>query len=815
MNRFFISFILLFFALSSSLLGQIKIHKTFSSSDGLVQSQISDILQDSYGYIWFATMGGVSRWDGVNFENFTTKNGLSATQVLDMVEGTDSTMYFCTFGKGITTFKNNKFDTLTTNDGLLSNFVSRVFIHNNQIYAVSGGDLQLYQKHHFVNFGKELGIPTLPISDIIFSDNGEIILGTFSGIYFYNNGLQKHYTSKDGLNSNYVTRILIDDKNNIIVGTDKGPNKITNGIVSTVYFNNKPINAFIQDVYGTDNNEIFYASAKGVYKEKNNKVTLIDDQNGLTNNVTWKIFEDKNHLLYFGSNGFGFSIYENEKIINYKDFPGISSNIITSIMQSKNGYFIISTPKSVFYFNPIKNKIIKHFPNLATGSIYTVNEFLDDQVFITTEQGYIKINKNKKSKFLVENSGLLSRVHCAVESFNNNIYFGTPNGIVILSNNKTTRLTKKDGLPSNYILSLYFTKDSTLLIGTHGQGMSFYKNGKFNNISKKDGLSNGTVQCFLERQDKSIWVGTNNGGINILKNNTIFTVSSENGLLSDNIIALNEDSNERIYVTTHKGINIIEFIENSMKIRSITENDGLISNDCSPNATIVDKNGNVWIGTSSGLSKYNPNYDNPIKSPPPIYITGFEIFNISQNLQEFNKNPSLTYDQNYLKFIYSGINISSPLKTMYQYRLSGVDKNWVTSKVNNVQYTNLRDGEYIFEVKARNEWGYWSKPVSLAFIIAPAWYNTWWFYSLIIIAVGSLISFAASYRYRNLLAVEKIRTKISADLHDSIGSGLSEITILSELLISQPNPNVNDLQKGLKNISVTARSLVGNMSDIV
>jgi signal transduction histidine kinase len=86
---------------------------------------------------------------------------------------------------------------------------------------------------------------------------------------------------------------------------------------------------------------------------------------------------------------------------------------------------------------------------------------------------------------------------------------------------------------------------------------------------------------------------------------------------------------------------------------------------------------------------------------------------------------------------------------------------------------------------------------------------------LAFIAIGSIIAFIVSYRYRQLLEVEKIRTKISADLHDSIGSGLSEITILSEILNRQPNVKQEDLQSGLKNISVTARSLVGNMSDIV
>ncbi|MCB0731546.1 MAG: hypothetical protein KDC88_10970, partial [Ignavibacteriae bacterium] len=91
---------------------QIKIHKSYSTEDGLVQGQVNDILQDKLGYIWIATQDGVSKWDGNYFQNFTTKNGLATSYVLDIEEGPDSTLYFATYGGGITTYKNGIFDTL-------------------------------------------------------------------------------------------------------------------------------------------------------------------------------------------------------------------------------------------------------------------------------------------------------------------------------------------------------------------------------------------------------------------------------------------------------------------------------------------------------------------------------------------------------------------------------------------------------------------------------------------------------------------------------------------------------------------------------
>ena len=270
----------------------------------------------------------------------------------------------------------------------------------------------------------------------------------------------------------------------------------------------------------------------------------------------------------------------------------------------------------------------------------------------------------------------------------------------------------------------------------------------------------------------------------------------------------------RIFLSTFKGLNIIQNLYDSLLIRGITNKDGLISNDCIINGSYMDNSGSLWIATQNGITKYNPNSDEINDSPPKIYFSGFQIFNEDYPLNNFFKNPNFSYDQNYLKFIYTGINLSAPEQILYKYRMSGVDKDWVNSADDFANYTSLDDGDYSFEVKARNEWGYWSEPVQLMFTINPAWWETWWFYTASILSLGALIAFVASYRYRHLLAVEKVRTKISEDLHDNIGSGLAEISFLTEMVKSQVKENDN-ANKGLNNITGISNTLIDDMRDIV
>ncbi|MCB0732875.1 MAG: hypothetical protein KDC88_17780, partial [Ignavibacteriae bacterium] len=192
-------------------------------------------------------------------------------------------------------------------------------------------------------------------------------------------------------------------------------------------------------------------------------------------------------------------------------------------------------------------------------------------------------------------------------------------------------------------------------------------------------------------------------------------------------------------------------------------------------------------GTSSGLSKYNPYFDKPNLSTTPVYLTGIEIFNKPISINKFLIKPELKHDENYINFIYTGINIPNSHKTLYRYKLSGVDNDWVTSKKKNVQYTSLDDGNYTFEVKAKNDWGYWSEPAKLSFTINPAWWETWWFISSLGFLFTAFIykaykdrisklekeAFAQiDFSRRLIISQEEERKRIAAGLHDSLGQNL-------------------------------------------
>lgn len=856
--------ILFLFFIACSVFGQIKIHKYLSAQDGLANNMVHRIMCDSQGYMWFGTFNGVSRWDGNNFKNITKSNGLISSPVIDLIESDDGTMYFSNYTKGIISYKNGVLDTIDTDDGLGGNMVIRIRKYKgNPIFFSKKA--QLYKNDSLIDINYKIPKITTRASDFLEDEDGTYgasrDASIYAGFYAKDKYVDSLFTKKDGLISNQVDLIEKDHSGDILIATSKGPNKYIEGKIHSIQYNGKDIIGVTNDLHVGLDGTNYYAGDYGVAVEKYGIIELLTTENGLLENEVIAIGEDKNGTIYFGHDNSGISIYNPDRFTNYISYNNPSNFAANSIIETKSKNILLGTKNGVSIIDEEKitatdQKILN---SLEGEFILTMKMNKDGKIVFGTKKGFGIYDKGILSKYNFDRISFYQDINAIEFSPDGDILLAerrlgllifTPeiqknknfikyfvsqpkadydnlekNQKVIynidnikrenIKGGKLTYITYKNGLLSNRIMDFHVSSDSSLIIGYHGRGVNIYKNGVFTNITSEQGLTDQIVNTVFEHSNGSYWFGTSSGGICIYKNNEIVdTINNDDGLSSNDIRGIEQIDN-KVYVTTSNGFNVILNYANEYFVRQIKESDGLLSNICNLNSLLVDDNDCIWIGTNKGVTKYNPKNDEIISTPPKIFITGLQLFNEDYPISEFKDNPELNHDQNYLKFIFTALNLSAPESVLFKYKLNGVDKDWVLSDFNSAQYTSLNDGNYTFEVKARNEWGYWSEPASLSFVINPAWWETWWFYTLAFLGIGTLIAFIASYRFKQLLEVEKIRTKISADLHDSIGSGLSEITILSEILHNQPNAKKEDLQSGLKNISVTARSLVGNMSDIV
>ena len=182
---------------------QIKIHRSVNVEQGLVQSQVTAIIRDHLGYVWIGTLGGLSRWDGVRFQNFQTQDGLAAGQISALYEYRDGSMYIGTDGGGLSVYHDGRFTTLNKDSGLCDDRVWNIIPSGDSALWICtyGGGLSFYQpeRRSWKTVGRQEGLPDLRVYTCVYAGDDTWWFGTDSGVAILSPQAHRRITTRDGL----------------------------------------------------------------------------------------------------------------------------------------------------------------------------------------------------------------------------------------------------------------------------------------------------------------------------------------------------------------------------------------------------------------------------------------------------------------------------------------------------------------------------------------------------------------------------------------------------------------------------------------
>jgi signal transduction histidine kinase len=254
-------------------------------------------------------------------------------------------------------------------------------------------------------------------------------------------------------------------------------------------------------------------------------------------------------------------------------------------------------------------------------------------------------------------------------------------------------------------------------------------------------------------------------------------------------------------------------------IKHYTSTDGLVSSSHWGSA-FRDHDGNLWFGTLQGLSRLSPKPD-ASTSPPPVRIDAIRVRGESYPVSEVGEtrlvNLVLPPDQNQIEIDFASFNFATGDSPRYQYKLEGADRDW--SRVSDqraVNYATLSPGTYRFLVRAVDSKGWVSsQPAEMQFRVVPPLWQRWWFLGCLAVLAALMVYAIYRSRLSQLLELERVRTRIATDLHDDIGSSLTQISILSEVLRQNAGQDGQAGGEHLARIANLSRELVDSMSDIV
>ncbi len=889
------------------------------SDKGLSQNTIHYILQDKQGYMWFATEDGLDKYDGYNFtvykNNPNDSNSIPDNFIWTLYEDKSGNLWIGTNSGGLSKL-NTKTEKFTNyryrpnNSNSISNNNVRAILGDtkgNLWIGTEGGGLDKLnvKKNIFIHYKHNpKSHNSLSNNDVLslYIDKPNIIwVGTNKGINKFNiakNKFTNYHSSANNpqsLSNNVVLSIYRDKSGLLWVGTLNGlnkfneqENKFTRYLTeqnNSIDINNSRINSIHQDQY----NVIWVGTGSGLFRYDKKTKNFVginrrsSNPGSISNNNVLSLYEDNSGLLWIGTAEDGIVKFDRErlKFLHYKHEPGnknsLSHNTIRAIYQDKSGALWIGTlGGGLNIYNKAKDKFIHYLHDskdknsISDNTLSAISRDKEGNFWVGTWGGGL----NEVTNFSNNNYNNLKFKHFYHSSFDSStisdnviqsiyqdshgrLWIGTGLGLDLYDKNKN-RFVKFVNNPgnsnsiSNNLIQSCIHEDRSgnlwvgtwdglnkILIGKNSSIENIKLNIKFVHYVNKPGdkfsLSDNRVISMYEDVHGNLWFGTYGGGINELpfdevnKSNPsavrFMRYSIKDGLTSNIIYGILGDDEGNIWMSTDNGLS--KFNPNTKVFRNYFESDGLQGNQFFWGASFRGLNGELFFGGTNGVNAFYPSRLKDNKHIPPIVITSFQIFNkpvkigakdslLKEDLSD-TKKIVLSYSQNVFSFEFAALDFTSPVKNQYAYMMKGFDKNWIYSGNRRfVTYTNLDPGTYEFKVKGSNNDGIWNtKGVTLTIIIEPPFWRTWWFISLAVLFGGGFIILFIIYRVKHLLDIERFRTKLAADLHDNIGSSLTEISILSEVISKRLESATEDVKKSLKMISNNSRNLIDNMSDIV
>jgi signal transduction histidine kinase/ligand-binding sensor domain-containing protein len=432
------------------------------------------------------------------------------------------------------------------------------------------------------------------------------------------------------------------------------------------------------------------------------------------------------------------------------------------------------------------------------------------------------------------------------------VWLGTKNGLACRAEGRLRHYGPEAGIRRTDIRAL--TQDPTGAIWAGAGDGTLYRftNSQFQAFQAADNLARQPIWSLLADDAGTVWAGTFRGGLLAFKDGRFVRYTTRQGLPNDVICQLLDDGRGNLWLGSHQGIFRIAKTSlhalaagriQTLPCLAFGRHDGLPALECSSSyqpACWRALDGRLWMATVKGVVSFQPAETQLNPLPPPVVVEsvlvdgdnrvpGRAVAAARPGADGQGAGPEATLvvppGRRQIEFRYAGLSFSAPDRVRFRYQLEGLDRDWVEAGTRrSAPYSYLRPGDYRFRVIACNNDGVWNEQgTSLCLRILPHFYETWWFLGLLgLAAVGlvtGLVRAVTTRRLRGALerlerqrAVELDRTRIAKDIHDDLGAGLTQITLLSELARRDP---AHETEAHLGQISDTARELTRAMDEIV
>ncbi len=780
------------------------ISRNWNAESGLPANTITDVMQDSDGYMYFGTYSGLLRFDGVEF---LTMNRLYDSQynfisARTTFQDTRGHIWIGSNDEGLLCLRHNNGEVLkyTVNDGLPNNSVRAICEDKNNFMWVgtASGVICINRNYLLENLAGFDKIPNdnkFIVNQLYCDTAGRVWIVTREekGLYCYSGGKFEVSDIIKSVENPIVTYVTQDSNGAFWFGV--APHYVvkvtseTETLYDVGHGNQK----------GTSVTAIFQDSAKNMWFALDNGVAILHDgvfsymDTGtlLADDSVNDIMEDRENNIWLALDRGGI-----QKLSHGRFQTTNISTTVNAIAQDKfrdvvwfgcdNGLYCYKNNK--FITNEItefcKNARIRHVGLTEDGAIL---------VSAYEKLGQVKFNLDGTINQWKKEDGLgADRVRVAIQTKNKDLYVGTTSGLSVINHKdgKIKNYYKGDAIHNDFIMALYEDDDGSIWFGTDGGGVYVLKDGEIiKSYTKDTGLVGNIIFKISSVREGEIWVCTGSG-LSIIKKESgaTFNFDLSNGFGADGVFQVLQDYTQKIWGTNNKGIFNVSLSEMdevmngtraSVHPSYFSRLDGINSGGVtSTSVSMKDDKGRLWFTLIDGFALMDPVKNGTNAYAPVVKIQTITLDNEKQNITYdggvLGRKIKISPDVKRLSIKYTGISHVSSELVKFKTRLEGFDKDyseWTTERT--ASFTNLEPGYYVFHVIAQNADGVQSESEASIVIIKTAylWQKVWFrvLLVLLIISIVTLFVFLrfAAYRKRQK-EIERLSIEVTTALSQTI-----------------------------------------------
>ncbi|WP_321518591.1 two-component regulator propeller domain-containing protein [uncultured Bacteroides sp.] len=777
--------------------------KNLNIRDGLSQSTVNAILQDSKGFMWFGTKDGLNRYDGLSFRVFkfdaNTKKSIGNNFITALYEdqkgnifvGTDAGLYI--YSSITDSFK--RFSLRSAQGTSIEHSVTSIISDKKGGIWISVDFQGLFYyepaQETLINYfsSKSKKFITANITRFWFDDNGTCWLCLYDDNLYYTKDhfkTLKPFVAADGsqpFKDDIINKLVSGPHHYLYVGSSKGGLKeidlATNKVRTLLLKDESGEIIYAREIAFYSKDEIWVGSESGlfIYHLKTGKFTHHTCVNGdpysLTDNAIYSLLKDKEGGMWIGSYFGGINYYPKQYTYFEKFYSSGNTNRdlgkrVREFCESNDGTIWIGTEdKGLFNYNPATGAI-KPFTNPAI--YHNVHGLCLDGDYLwigTFAKGLNRLNlKTKEIKSYHKGTGLnmlsANDIFTICRSASGTLWIGTTYGLMRY-NRQTDDFTRIPELNGKFIYDIKEDAHGNLWLATYANGAYRYDINKkkwknyLHNENDNNSLPYDKVVSIFEDSQRQIWLTTQGRGFCKFNpaSETFTRYGSKDGLPNDVIYQIVEDENGMFWITTNAGL--VRFNPQTRSSKVFTVANGLLGNQFNFRSGFKAKNETIYFGSIDGFISFNPETFSDNKYIPYVAITDFLLFNKSVSVGDEDSplKKSITYsdaivldaDQNSFSLRIAALSYQAPQMNRLMYKLDGFDKEWLSVTGNSlITYSNLEYGDYVFRVRASNSDGIWNNiETTLHIKIRPPFYLSVWAYCFYVLFISASVVYVISY----------------------------------------------------------------------